>query len=256
MRIEISPIETYSSSFYAYGSEKTVLCYFGLITHTLRFLGQCALTPVRGSGAEARAREETESEGEEAEEKMSDDDDPRSPSLSSESEDSQKGAPVARARGEPRGTPQEDRARGDSEGSSWKSGPASPPESREEEGRQGSSAGSSQQGGGHESGVATPPSGSEETVRRKVEGWARVPSSNAQEGGAVGSPEREPGPKARRKEGEESGGSASASEESRKEETPGGRGTQRRTVRRKRWSKARILSWCTRGGDSDGASPI
>uniref|UniRef100_A0A670HMP7 Gypsy retrotransposon integrase-like protein 1 n=1 Tax=Podarcis muralis TaxID=64176 RepID=A0A670HMP7_PODMU len=209
---------------------------------------------VRGSGAEARAREETESEGEEAEEKMSDDDDPRSPSLSSESEDSQKGAPVARARGEPRGTPQEERARGGSEGSSWKSGPASPTESRGEEGRQGSSAGSSQQEGGHESGVATPPSGSEETVRRKVEGWARAPSSNAQEGGAVSSPEREPGPKARRKETGGSGGSAS--EESRKEETPGGRGTQRRTVRRKRWSKARVLSWCTGGGDSDGASPI
>uniref|UniRef100_A0A670KNJ5 Gypsy retrotransposon integrase-like protein 1 n=1 Tax=Podarcis muralis TaxID=64176 RepID=A0A670KNJ5_PODMU len=209
---------------------------------------------VRGSGAEARAREETESEGEESEERMSDDDDPRSPSLSSESEDSQKGAPVARAKGGPRGTPQEEGTSGGSEGSSWKSGPASPPERSGEEGRQGSSPGSSQQGGGHESGVTTPPSGSEETVKRKVEGWARAPSSNAREGGAVSSPEREPGPKARRKETGGSGGSAS--EESRREETTGGRGTQRRTVRRKRWSKARILSWCTRGGDSDGASPV
>ncbi|CAI5761696.1 Hypothetical predicted protein [Podarcis lilfordi] len=34
-----SPIKAYSSFFYAYGSGKTELCYFGLVPHTLRFLG-------------------------------------------------------------------------------------------------------------------------------------------------------------------------------------------------------------------------
>ncbi|CAI5764555.1 Hypothetical predicted protein [Podarcis lilfordi] len=83
---------------------------------------------VRGSGAEAQEREEIESEGEESEGNVSDDSGPRSLSLSSESEDSQKGAPLVRASGVPRGTPQEEGARGDSESSSWKSGPASTPE--------------------------------------------------------------------------------------------------------------------------------
>ncbi|CAI5786812.1 Hypothetical predicted protein [Podarcis lilfordi] len=54
---------------------------------------------VRGSGAEAQEREEIESEGEESEGNVSDDSGPRSLSLSSESEDSQKGAPLVRARG-------------------------------------------------------------------------------------------------------------------------------------------------------------
>lgn len=183
---------------------------------------------------------------------MSGDDDPRSPSLSSESEDSQKGAPAARARGESRGTPQEEGSREGSESSSWRSGPTFPAGSSGEKGDQISGSGDFQKEGGHESGVVTPTSGSEETIKRKVESWARAPSSNVTEAGAVSSPESEPGPKARRKEAEGSGGSAS--EESRKGETQGGRRTQRRKERRRRWSKARVLSWCARGGDSDGSS--
>uniref|UniRef100_A0A670KGS1 Gypsy retrotransposon integrase-like protein 1 n=1 Tax=Podarcis muralis TaxID=64176 RepID=A0A670KGS1_PODMU len=151
---------------------------------------------VRGSGAEGQEREELETEGEESEGEVSDDSRPRSLSLSSESEDSQKGAPVVRARGLPEGTPQEGGARGDSESSSWKSGPASPPESSRGEESQASASGSFPSAEGHESGLATPASESEETVKRKVGGSVRAPSSNVQEGGAMSSPDREPGPKA------------------------------------------------------------
>lgn len=173
-----------------------------------------------------------------------------STSLSSESEDSQKGAPVARAREIPREKPQEGGASGESLNSSWRSGPASPPERSGEGESQESGPVSSPPEGGEESGLATPTSGSGETVRRKVTGWARAPSSNVQERGTAGSPGREPGPKARRREGQDSGGSAS--EESRKEGTPEGRRTQRRKEQRKRWSQARILNWCGWSSESEG----
>ncbi|CAI5765087.1 Hypothetical predicted protein, partial [Podarcis lilfordi] len=114
-----------------------------------------------------------------------------------------------------------------------------------------------EKGGGSEQAALPEGEGSSEgssvTVKRKVRGLARAPSSNVEARGSAGSPEEGPGPKARRR-GEEQ--SDSASEESRRGETPVGRRTLRKRKERKRWSSASLLNWCRGGTDSEGTSAV
>lgn len=218
---------------------------------------------VRGSGREAQRREETESEGEGFQpDEEEDDNDPRwSMSPSSESEDSQKGAPLVKPRGAQGGSSQEQGNVGGTASGSWRSRPASPPE-RSEEGGVTSVSGGTEQGaeGGRRSGQDVLPEGAESStgssvaVERKVRSNVRAPSSNVEARGSGESSGEEPGAKARRR-GQQAG-EDSASGESRKEGTQGGRKTLRKRKERKRWSSTSLLNWCRGGTDSEGTSNI